>query len=154
MAINYPSSLDEFVNPTSSNRLDDGPVLHNVQHSNANDAIRELQKKVGVNFSSVETSLDYIINLILTLGESHPKAGYKEVTGGFLPQYITWYVDSSKEIILIRKEYSYEGDIPILPTSITVRLFSGMQDNDVIRTIVDEITYDRIFEVSRTRFIL
>lgn len=55
MATNFPSSLDTLSNPQSSDSLEG----HAQQHTNTNDAIEALQAKVGVNSSSVSTSLDY-----------------------------------------------------------------------------------------------
>lgn len=60
MASNFPTSLDNFTNPTSTDTLDSPP--HDVQHSDANDAIENLQAKVGVNGSAVTTSHDYKIS--------------------------------------------------------------------------------------------
>jgi len=57
MASNFPTSLDNFTNPTSTDTLDSPP--HDVQHSDANDAIEALQAKVGIDGSAVTTSHDY-----------------------------------------------------------------------------------------------
>lgn len=57
MAINFPTSLDNLTNPTSTNPLTSPD--HAGQHADANDAIEALQAKVGVNSSAVTTSLDY-----------------------------------------------------------------------------------------------
>jgi hypothetical protein len=55
----YPSSLDNFQNPTGASDLDTPAVLHSAQHANANDAIEALEAKVGVDGSAVTSSLDY-----------------------------------------------------------------------------------------------
>lgn len=57
--INYPTSLDNFSNPTTSDPLKGGTVPHETQHSDANDAIEALQAKVGVDNSAVTSSHDY-----------------------------------------------------------------------------------------------
>jgi hypothetical protein len=57
MATNFPSSLDNFTNPTSGDTL--ASPDHAGQHADANDAIEVLQAKVGVDGSAVTTSLDY-----------------------------------------------------------------------------------------------
>lgn len=59
MAINFPTSLDTFTNPTSSDTLDSPD--HAVQHSDVNDAVEALEAKVGVDSSAVTTSHDYIL---------------------------------------------------------------------------------------------
>ncbi len=64
MASNFPSSLDNFTNPTSTDTLDSPP--HDVQHSDANDAIESLQAKVGIDSSAVTTSHDYKISTVET----------------------------------------------------------------------------------------
>jgi hypothetical protein len=61
MAINYPTSLDNFTNPTSSDAMNSVTVPHATQHSDLNDAVEALEAKVGVNSSAVATSHDYKI---------------------------------------------------------------------------------------------
>lgn len=63
MASNYPTSLDNFTNPTGTSSLTSPD--HAGQHSDLNDAVEQLQAKVGVNGSAVTTSLDYqVANMI------------------------------------------------------------------------------------------
>lgn len=47
MATNYPNALDAFVNPAATDTLDKAGVLHDVQHANANDAIKAVQTELG-----------------------------------------------------------------------------------------------------------
>jgi len=56
MAIDYPSSLDNFTNPQSDDKLDNPP--HATQHSDINDAVEALEGKVGVDNSTDTVSLD------------------------------------------------------------------------------------------------
>jgi len=60
MATNFPTSLDSLTNPTSSDALNN--PSHSAQHANANDAIEALEVKVGINGSTVNTTIDYWIN--------------------------------------------------------------------------------------------
>jgi hypothetical protein len=46
VAINFPTSLDNFTNPSSGNTLDS--PSHSLQHSDINDAVEAMQRKVGV----------------------------------------------------------------------------------------------------------
>ena len=46
MAINFPTSLDNFTNPVSGNTLDS--PSHSLQHSDINDAVEALERKIGV----------------------------------------------------------------------------------------------------------
>ena len=64
MAINYPTSLDTFTNPTSSDAMNSVTVPHATQHSDLNDAVEALEAKVGVNGSAVATSLEYRVNVL------------------------------------------------------------------------------------------
>jgi len=59
MTTNFPSSLDDFTNPTAQDSLNSDTVPHADQHANLNDAVEALEAKVGVNSSAVTTSLDY-----------------------------------------------------------------------------------------------
>ena len=57
MTTNFPSSIDNFTNPTTSDTL--ASVSHSAQHADINDAMEAVQAKVGVNGSAVTGSLDY-----------------------------------------------------------------------------------------------
>ena len=59
MAITFPTTIDDFTNPISSNTLNS--PSHSEQHQNINDAVEALEAKVGVNGSAVTTSHDYKI---------------------------------------------------------------------------------------------
>jgi len=54
MASNYPTSLDTFTNPTTSDSLNS--PSHSLQHANANDAIEALETKVGVGSASASSA--------------------------------------------------------------------------------------------------
>ena len=62
MASNFPSSLDTFTNPSSTDAMDSVSVPHASQHSDLNDAVEALQAKVGADGSAVTTSHDYLID--------------------------------------------------------------------------------------------
>jgi hypothetical protein len=49
MAINFPTSLDNFTNPVSGNTLDS--PSHSLQHSDINDAVEALEAKLGIGAS-------------------------------------------------------------------------------------------------------
>ncbi len=61
MSTSYPGSLDSFANPVGTDLLENAnnALDHDVQHSNANDAIEALEAKVGANNSAVTSSHDY-----------------------------------------------------------------------------------------------
>lgn len=158
MTTNFPTGLDSFPNPTGADHLDDAVVLHSAQHSNVNDAIEALEAKVGISFSNVDTSLDYICRLVLLTETQHPAGRYREITYSstitILPNKITWYADNTKTIKLIEKEYAYAATPPrVLPQTITLRIYDGTVSNVLKRTIQDTITYNKVFETSRNRTI-
>lgn len=64
--VNFPTSLDVFSNPTGTDLLENATAAldHDVQHSNANDAIEALEAKVGANSSAVTTSHDYKLSAV------------------------------------------------------------------------------------------
>lgn len=66
MATNFPSSLDDFTNPTAQDSLNSDTVPHADQHANLNDAVEALEAKVGVDGSAVTTSHDYKISALET----------------------------------------------------------------------------------------
>lgn len=49
MATNYPSSLDNFVNPTATDTLNSTTVPHHQQHTDLNDAVEGIQTVLGLN---------------------------------------------------------------------------------------------------------
>lgn len=57
MAINFPTSLDVFTDPTASDQLN--LPSHSGQHTDLNNAVEALEAKVGADSSAVTTSLDY-----------------------------------------------------------------------------------------------
>lgn len=64
MATNFPSSLDSFTNPTSSDTL--ASVPHASQHADANDAIEAIEAKVGVDSSTSTSTLEVRAPSIVT----------------------------------------------------------------------------------------
>lgn len=82
MAINYPTSLDNFPNPTSTDLLDNATAAldHDVQHSNVNDAIEALEAKVGINSSAVTTSHDYKLSGVTGTDKAVSKTGTETLT--------------------------------------------------------------------------
>ena len=63
---NFPVSLDQFNNPTSSTKTNAPGFDHAEQHTNANDAIEALQSKIGIDQSLVVESIDFKIRRLLS----------------------------------------------------------------------------------------
>lgn len=57
MATNFPTSIDSFTNPISTDLENSVSVPHATQHANANDAITALENRVGITASAVSSSL-------------------------------------------------------------------------------------------------
>jgi len=66
MAINFPTSLDVFTDPTASDQLN--LPSHSGQHTDLNNAVEALEAKVGADSSAVTSSHDYKIAQLEALG--------------------------------------------------------------------------------------
>lgn len=82
MATNFPTSLDSLPNPTGSDLMENATAAldHDVQHSNANDAIEALEAKVGINGSAVTTSHDYKLSGVTGSDKAASKTGVETLT--------------------------------------------------------------------------
>lgn len=82
MAINFPTSLDTFSNPIGTDLLENATTAldHDVQHSNANDAIEALEAKVGIDGSAVTTTHDYKLSGVATGDKAVSKTGTETLT--------------------------------------------------------------------------
>lgn len=49
MSTQYPASLDNFVNPTASDKLNSITVPHHQQHTDLNDAVEAIQTVLGLS---------------------------------------------------------------------------------------------------------
>ena len=127
MASNFPSSLDSFTNPSSSDAMDSVSVPHATQHSDLNDAVEALQAKVGANSSVVTTSHDYKIAQL--------EAG---ATGGKILQVVsTTKTDTFSASIGSGADTAITGlSATITPTSATSKILvtfqsAGARANDL-----------------------
>lgn len=64
MAINYPTALDLFTDPTASDQLN--LPSHSGLHTDINSAVEALEAKVGADGSAVTSSLDYRVTQLET----------------------------------------------------------------------------------------
>lgn len=58
---NYPTTLDSFQDPTPTTQMDAAGFEHDVAHSNLNDAVEALQAYLGVQNSTSQTSITYLL---------------------------------------------------------------------------------------------
>jgi len=49
MPSQYPSALDNLINPTANDTLNSVTVPHHLQHANVNDALEAVQTVLGLN---------------------------------------------------------------------------------------------------------
>lgn len=63
MASNYPTSLDNFTNPTSNDSLNS--PSHSLQHANINDAVEAIEAKLGIGASTAGSAVS---GYVLTAG--------------------------------------------------------------------------------------
>jgi len=78
MAITYPTTLDSFTNPTSTNFLDS--PSHAQQHSDINDAVEALEAKVAIGNTVLGTYTAYTPTWTnLTVGNGTVVASYARV---------------------------------------------------------------------------
>jgi hypothetical protein len=81
MSTQYPNALDNFVNPTATDRLDSNTVPHHVQHANLNDAVEALQTVIGLNPAGSHLTLkDRVINAETLITEQSVLNGLTDVT--------------------------------------------------------------------------
>ena len=114
MASNFPTSLDAFTNPSSTDAMDSVSVPHATQHSDLNDAVEALEAKVGADSSAVTTSLDYKVAQLEAAA-----------TGKILQVVSTTKTDTFSTSV---SSNSYSGNITgleatITPTSATSTIF-------------------------------
>lgn len=76
--VNFPSSLDSFVDPTATSKTNS--PAHSTQHINTNDAVEKLEAKVGVDGSAVTTSHDYKLSGVTGVDKAVSKTGTEDLT--------------------------------------------------------------------------
>jgi hypothetical protein len=66
VATSYPGGLDNFTNPTSTDKLDSATVPHATQHANTNDAIEAIENELGTNPKGASASVSARLGTIET----------------------------------------------------------------------------------------
>lgn len=77
MAIQFPTALDNFTNPISTDNLGSGTVPHATQHANLNDAVEALEVAMGVTDSTDPASHEYRMAAFEALGVG--QTGWKDM---------------------------------------------------------------------------
>lgn len=99
----FPTSLDTFTNPTSSDKLHE--VSHSGLHVLVNQALSSLENKVGITSSAVTSSLDYLVTQSENPGHTHTSSSITEADPVFLENtskthHYTGYPDTGKPTII------------------------------------------------------
>src|SRR6185437_8448460 len=78
----FPTSLDTFTDPLPTDLMN--VISHSLEHSLENDALAQLEAKVGVNGSPVTTSIDYLLKSTASVdpGHKHSPASLTTVVNG------------------------------------------------------------------------
>lgn len=109
---NFPTTqIDQFNNPTSSTKTNAPGFDHAEQHANANDAIKALETKVGIDNSTDVDSIDYKIRRLLSRQLVVESIGTgdgvnKEFTLNFTPVGAVFVMDDNKRISAVVTEPS------------------------------------------------
>ena len=98
MATNYPTSLDAFVNPTTSDSLNS--PSHSLQHANANDAIEAIETKLGFGNAPAGSAANGYALTVTTGGTStwQPSGAFIPVATGGTVAYTFGSADQGKII--------------------------------------------------------
>ena len=91
MATSFPTGLDSFTNPASSDALNS--PSHSSQHADVNDAVEALQAKVGIDSSAVTSSLEYRFAQLEAAGSPIVKVARFTASGSWtVPAGVTYAV--------------------------------------------------------------
>lgn len=84
MAINpvstFPTTLDSIEDPGVTDKQDDTDIEHDLLHQKENDAIENIQTKVGIDSSAVTTSHDYKLSGVTGSDKSASLTGTETLT--------------------------------------------------------------------------
>jgi hypothetical protein len=119
MAVNFPETLDSFINPTSNSSV--ANPSHAEQHADANDAIEALQHKVGVDNSTVTTSLDYRVATLEngTIDEEAVQQIVGDLLTNGIHNNIAVVYDDDNDRINLTGTYGDEEAIDAIATALT-----------------------------------
>lgn len=95
---NFPTTLDQFNNPTSSTKTNAAGFDHAEQHTNANDAIEALQAKIGIDQSNDVDSIDYKIRRLFSRRLTNEIFG---VGDGIITQFQLVFAPIGDALILV-----------------------------------------------------
>ena len=138
MATNFPTSLDNLTNPAGSDPVNN--PSHASQHANINDAIEVLETKVGVNNSTVTSSLDYRVRSLETnptyTNEMAQDAVAAALAAGTHTNITINYNDTGNSIsISAAAGYTNEEAVDAVAAALTAGSGISISYNDAANTI-------------------
>ena len=138
MATNFPTSLDNLTNPAGSDPVNN--PSHATQHANINDAIEVLETKVGVNNSTVTSSLDYRVRSLETTptytNEMAQDAVAAALAAGTHTNITINYNDTGNSIsISAAAGYTNEEAVDAVAAALTAGSGISISYNDAANTI-------------------
>ena len=81
MATSYPETLDNFVNPTATDKLNSVTVPHHQQHTDLNDAVEAIETVLGLSPAGVHLTVkDRIISAESAIAAQSVLNGLTDVT--------------------------------------------------------------------------
>ena len=129
MAINYPTSLDTFTNPTGASLLTS--PSHALQHSDINDAVEALQTKVAIGNTVLGTYIAVTPTFPagLTLGNGTATAQYCRVNN-FVHYWgrVVWGTTTSLNTSGLQVSLPIACDTTFAATTATIAGFVGIRD--------------------------
>lgn len=151
----FPNDLDNFVSPNPNDKLNNVSIPHSTQHRQVNEAIYNIESKVGVTNSVINSTIDFGLKLLFGTAAEHPRGLYREISPSTnpFPTNVIWYTDTLKTTKLVEKQYVYGIADKKFVTQIISIIYDGTTSNLAIRTITDNITRVGPFEISRSRTI-
>jgi hypothetical protein len=128
MAINYPTSLDSFTNPSATSLLTS--PSHAQQHADINDAMEAVQTKLAIGNTVVGTYTAYTPTWTfgVTTGNGTFSSAYARVTN-FTHYYGTFTFGSTSAIT--RQQFSQYRCHTTAHASITYSSFPGFNSSQV-----------------------
>ena len=150
MPINFPTSLDTLTNPASSDLMSSVTVPHATQHSDTNDAIEAIEAKIGINNSTVASSLDYITKSVSSLdpGHLHSKLRNTANTGNSLVSSSDGQLTTTSHLTVLGRVWAET------PSGAITRNASGFISSINIGSFSATVTRDasgRISSVAKSR---
>jgi hypothetical protein len=136
-----------------------GEILYSDGYFYAKDAYGTFNMRSGQSADFLDEEEHKVLRQLIHFIDDGPAEGfasgaYRETVGGSFPTSITWYTDSGKTEKIVEKIITRSGGgaTNVAPTPIKWKIYDT-DGTTVLWTVNDAVTYDGVFETSRTRTI-